>query len=69
VHTQRKVEAIADVVVDGDVDVNVAEEIAKLQKLSIDDILSVMKVKEEGKLPLRGVELNNKLKDKYPDCV
>jgi hypothetical protein len=67
VDTQRKIEAIADVVVEGNVDPNVAEEIAKMQKLSIDDILLVMKVKEEGKLPLQRIEVNNKLKDKYPD--
>jgi hypothetical protein len=67
VDTQRKIEAIADVVVEGNVNPNVAEEIAKMQKFSIDDILLVMKVKEEGKLPLQRIEVNNKLKDKYPD--
>jgi hypothetical protein len=67
VDTQRKIEAIADVVIYGGMDPNVAEEIAKMQKLSIDDILSVMKVKEEGKLPLQRIELSNELKDKYPD--
>jgi hypothetical protein len=67
VDTQRKIEAIADVVIYGGMDPNVAEEIAKMQKLSIDDILLVMKVKEEGKLPLQRIELSNELKDKYPD--
>jgi hypothetical protein len=67
VDTQRKIEAIADVVIYGGMDPNVAEEIAKMQKLSIDDILLVMKVKEEGRLPLQRIELSNELKDKYPD--
>ena len=67
VDTQRKIESIADVVIYGGMDPNVAEEIAKMQKLSIDDILLVMKVKEEGKLPLQRIELSNELKDKYPD--
>ena len=67
VHIRRKIEAIADVVIQGNVNPNVAEEIAKMQKLSIDDILLVMKVKEEGKLPLQSIELDSKLKDKYPD--
>lgn len=67
VNTQRKLEAIADVVVEGNMNPNVAEEIAKMQKLSIDDIRLIMKAKEEGKLPLQCLELNNKLKDKYPD--
>ncbi len=45
----RKIEAIADVVINESVDTNVAEEIAKMQKLSIDEILSVVQIKRDGK--------------------
>ena len=69
VSTQRKIEAIADVVLDESVDLNVAEEIAKMQKLSIDDILSVIQIKRDGKLPLQSMEMNKGLKDKYPDLL
>lgn len=49
VETQRKVEAIADVVLDESFDVDIAEEIAKMQKLSIDEILSIIQIKRRGK--------------------
>ena len=46
----RKIEAIADVVINESVDTNVAEEIANMQKLSIDEILSVIQLKRDDGL-------------------
>ena len=48
VNTKRKIEAIADVVLNESVDPDVAEEVAKIQKLSIDEILSVIRSKQEA---------------------
>ena len=47
VDTQRKIEAIADVVMDESIDIDIVEEIAKIKNLSIDEILLVIKSKKE----------------------
>lgn len=65
VSIQRKVEAIADVVLDESFDVDAVEEIAKMQKLSIDEILSIVQIKKAGKLPLQSMEMKSSLRDKY----
>ena len=46
-NTEQKIEAIADVVIEGNVDIDIAEEIAVLEKLSIDEIHSVIQHKRE----------------------
>lgn len=69
VGTQRKVEAIADVVLNESFDVDVAEEIAKMQKLSIDEILSVIQIKKEGKLLLQSMEMKSGLRNIYPNLT
>ncbi len=48
IDTQRKVEAIADVVMNESVDADIAEEVAKIKNLSIDEILSVIQTKKEA---------------------
>ena len=45
----QKIEVVADVVINESIDTNIAEEIAKMQKLSIDEILSVIQLKRHGK--------------------
>lgn len=65
----RKVEAVADVLIDESVDTDIAEEIAKMKRLSIDEIRSIVHLKREGKLPLQDIEIPSGLRDKYPNLT
>lgn len=69
VSTARKIEAVADAVIDDIVDLGVVEEIMLHNKLSVDEVLSIVHLKREGKLPLQAVEIANALRDKYPDLA
>lgn len=64
---QRKIEAVADVVINEDIDLNVVEALAELQHLSVDEIIFMIEIKRDGKLPISHLPLPEKLKEKYTD--
>ncbi len=66
---ERKEEAIADVLIDTNIDADILAEIAMTKELSIDNILVISKLKKEGKLPLQDVGIPDKMIDTYPNLV
>ena len=66
---ERKEEAIADVLIDTNIDSDILSEIAMTKELSIDNIFAISTLKKEGKLPLQDVEISNGLRDKYPNLT
>ncbi len=66
---QRKEEAIADVLMDTNIDADILFEIAMTKELSIDNIATLVKLKKEGKLPLYNISTPNKMIDKYPNLT
>ncbi len=65
IDSNRKIEAIADVVLKESVNIDIAEALANMQQLPINDILSIVDLKKEGKLPLQSVEMPADLKGNY----
>ena len=66
---ERKEEAIADVLIDTNIDSDILSEIAMTKELSIDNILAISALKKEGKLPLLNVGIPTKIVDKYPQLT
>jgi hypothetical protein len=62
----HKEEAIADLAREGTLDTGLLEEIALTQKLSVDRIVTIIDLKNSGKLPLQPLEMPENLKKKYP---
>ena len=67
IESSRKIEAVADVIIDESVDLDVAEALVDTNQLPVDDILAIVDLKREGKLPLQSVEMPSDLKGKYAD--
>ena len=67
IESSRKIEAVADVIIDESVNLDIAEALVDTNQLPVDDILTIVDLKREGKLPLQSVEIPSKLKDKYAD--
>jgi len=52
--------------IDDSIDTDIAEALVSAYNLSTDEILSMVDIKNEGKLPLRKVEIPTGLKERYP---
>ncbi len=66
IDTNIKVEVIADMLIDSSVNTDIVEALVSAYSLSTDEILLMVDIKNEGKLPLRKVEIPTGLKERYP---
>jgi hypothetical protein len=61
----RKIEAAADAIITESVPNEIVEALVNMKHLPIEEILSIVNLKQEGKLPLRSMEMPHSLQDRY----
>ena len=66
IETDIKIEIVAEMVIDESVNLDIIDALVSAYSLSTDDILSMIDIKREGKLPLKKVEIPKGLKERYP---
>jgi len=66
IETDTKVEIVADIVIENSVNIDIVDALISAYSLSTDDILAMIDIKKEGKLPLKKVEIPKGLKVRYP---